>query len=97
MHSSKGPMVISLSGRGTLGSVSSALEPLTMSLSAQVNPGPLLSAGGPCLSLQGNLEGCTCTHGKPGMSHASPGALEISASTIVSLGPSPSVQLDLKE
>ena len=54
IHSSKGPMVISLSGQGTLGSVSSALEPLTMSLSAQVNPGPLLSvpeAGGPCLSL----------------------------------------------
>ena len=99
MHSSKGPMVISLSGRGTLGSVSSALEPLTMSLSAQVNPGPLLSvqeARGTCLSLQGNLESCTCTHGKPGISNASPGALEISASTIVSLGPSPSVQLDLK-
>ena len=99
MHSSKGPMVISLSGRGTLGSVSSALEHLTMSLSAQVNPGPLLSvqeARGSCLSLQGNLEGCTCTPGKPGISNASPGALEISASTIVSLGPSPSVQLDLK-
>jgi hypothetical protein len=30
------------------------------------------------------------------MSNASPGALDISASTIVSLGPSPSVQLDLK-
>ena len=54
MHSSKGPMVISLSGRGTLGSVSSALEPLTMSLSVHVNPGPLLSVqevGGPWLSL----------------------------------------------
>ena len=54
MHSSKGPMVISLSDRGTLGSISSALEPLTLSLSAQGNPGHLLSvqeAGGPWLSL----------------------------------------------
>ena len=38
-HSSKGAMVISLSGQGTLRPVSSALEPLTMSLSAQVNQG----------------------------------------------------------
>ena len=54
MHSSKAPMVISLSDRGTLGSISSALEPLTLSLSAQGNPGHLLSvqeAGGPWLSL----------------------------------------------
>lgn len=93
MHSSKGPMVISLSGQGTLGSVSSSLGPLAMSLSVQVNPGPLLSfqeSGGPCLSLQGNLEGYTCTHGKPGTSHASPGDFKFSASTTVSLGSSSS-------
>ena len=57
--SSKGSMAISLSGQGTLGSLWSTLELLTMSLSVHVNPGPLLSvqkAGGPCLSFRGEYE-----------------------------------------
>lgn len=43
VQSSKGPMKISLSGQGTLESVSSALEPLAMSLTVQVSLGTLLS------------------------------------------------------
>ncbi|XP_038956234.2 mucin-17-like [Rattus norvegicus] len=99
VHSSKGPMKISLSGQGTLESVSSVLGPLAMSLTVQVSPGPLLSVqevGGSCQSLQGNLESCTCRHGEPGISNSSLGDFKISATTTVSLGSSLSVQLDME-
>ncbi len=62
--------------------------------------GPFLSileVVGPCLSSTGKSGSLSCTKSKPGIANVSPGALEISLSTIVSLGFPLSVQLDLSD
>ncbi|XP_038168257.2 mucin-17-like [Arvicola amphibius] len=98
--SSKGQMVISLSGQGTLGPTSVSLEPLEISLSVQVSSRPLLSlqvAGGTCLSSQGRKtqEVSTCAHGNLVLSNSSRGDLGSSSSTPVTLGSSPPAKVDL--
>lgn len=97
---SKGQMIISLSGQGTLGPTSVSLEPLEISLSVQVSSRHSLSlqeAGGTCLSSQGRktVEVSTCAHGNLGLSNSSRGDLGSSSSTPVTLGSSPPAKVDL--
>lgn len=96
LPSSMGHKVISLSGEGTLGTASSSLGPLAMSLSVPMSS--FLSfpeAGGPCLSSQGTLKVSTSTHDNLATSNSSKGHLGDSPSTPVTLGSSPSAQVDL--
>lgn len=85
MPSSKGHMVISSSGQGTMSPIASSLRPLVISLSIQVSLRHWLSfqeAGGPCLS-----------------SHSHGDLIEnlrYSLSTPVTLGSSISAPIDLR-